>query len=157
MKSSFLMLAVERLLIEAVKEIEGRVYLHALPENGLPANFPFVVLRFADGETEDVENEDSLLIHVGIHEPDSIREAGLVCLDLADTIRRALWSTRLVDEEYELRFPIRVKMPDQEKKQHEFHMFTVVAQWQYPNNDRALESDCWKTSGVITGWPKESI
>lgn len=109
------------------------IYVGGLPYDDEDA-YPFAVLRLAEGSCQEgpqsCECTDKVLIHVGVREPKSLEEGTFDCVSVCDVLRTALWRERILDERYELE-EVRVVLPDPERKQHEYHLLTLVTAWSY--------------------------
>lgn len=139
---------------EAVKEypfpdpsgewLECRVFLHGPPEEQEEAIYPFVVVRWVEGEVYSEEDgktvlRDTVALILGVYSPRSQAEAGLLCAELLDCLRRALWKQRLLARRFELVEPLRASIPDSRQQVHHFHMVTLETVWNSVWPPKALE------------------
>ena len=136
MRSTSLMLSLKRFVDKVLRPEFPRIGLYI---GGIPSDaenvFPFVVLRLSDGDGEGTvdggyECEDKVMLHIGVMEMDDPEEAMLTCLGVSDTLRIALRRARLLENIYELG-SLRVAIPDPERKQHDYHLMTLITSWHY--------------------------
>lgn len=124
-------------------DIAPRVFIHNLPdrlsESGdLPATYPFVIIRLAEGETDDAQNicTDSVLLVVGVWAPESQEQAGLLTAQTLDFLRISLRAKRLINERFELE-EVGFTQPEPQKQWNEYHLATVNTRWNYTIPRRA--------------------
>lgn len=121
-----------------------RVFLHGLPEVQDEGTYPFVVIRWMEGEIESMEDSKTVLrdtvgLALGIHSPKSQTEAGILCAEIIDCLRRAIWKKRILAQRFELIEPLRCSIPDPARQVHNFHMATIETVWNYTWPPKALE------------------
>lgn len=121
-----------------------RVFLHGLPDGQDEETYPFVVVRWQEGEIESLEDartilQDTVLLILGVHAPQSQEQAGLLCAELLDCLRRALWKQRILDRRFELVEPLRSSMLEPGRQQHRFYMASIVTVWNYVWPPKAME------------------
>lgn len=125
------------------------VYLYDLPKNE-PASYPFVLLRLQKSRIEDDFCDDSVAFYLGMHVPDNPEEAGLRCAALGDTLCAAFWRQRIIADRFELQFPLELVQPDPDRKQHDYHLFTLCTFWNSILPSRRLEGDVYGDTQLIT-------
>lgn len=113
-----------------------RVFLHGLPEEQDTETYPFVILRWTDGEISSREDgativQDTVALILGVNAPRAQAEAGLLCAELLDVLRYAFWNKRIIASRFELVEPLRAAMPGPEREIHNFHMATIDTVWNY--------------------------
>lgn len=119
------------------KWLDCRVYLHGLPEEQDDTVYPFVLIRWLEGEVDIDEDggtsvRDIIALVLGVHSPRAHAEAGLLMAELVDSLRRSLWRTQLLAGRFSLQEPLRVTTPGLQRQQmHRFHMATIETVWQY--------------------------
>lgn len=125
-------------------DIAPRVFIHNLPdrlsESGdLPATYPFVIIRLAEGETDDNQCRciDTVVLAVGVWAPESQEQAGLLAAQTLDFLRISLRATRIIDERFELE-ELNVTQPEPQKQWNEYHLATVNTRWNYTIPRRAV-------------------
>lgn len=124
--------------------LDCRVYLHGLPEEQEDGIYPFVLVRWAEGEVQSDQDartslRDNVILALGVHAPRSQAEAGLLCAELMDVLRRALWKKRILSGRFELVEPLKSAMPGIQQQVHRFHMATIETVWDYVWPPKALE------------------
>lgn len=115
---------------------DARVFLHGLPEEPGDAVYPFVLVRWVEGEVSSeadhkVALEDTVGLALGVHSPHSQEEAGLLTADLLDCLRRAIWRQRLLAGRFELVEPLKASIPVPKQRWHTYHMATLETVWNY--------------------------
>lgn len=111
-------------------------------EEVLPNRFPFVVIRWTEGE--DQENADSnsgvdtVALILGVYAPDGPGEAELVTAILMDHLRSALMRNRILASMFDLQLPLSSAKPDPEKRQHNYHIATILTRWNFSEPRRPL-------------------
>jgi len=150
MKTHLLLLALQRFVKAALERdgITAGVFMYALPDDGKAATFPFVLQRLVKGTTDENDNEDVVALHIGVEQSAGDDDAGTVAAGICDTLRYALWTARILEDRFQLVFPLEVRQPDPEKKEHNFHMISMITRWNYVPPDRALGPDVYKTPYV---------
>lgn len=126
------------------QQLDCRVFLHGLPENQDDGTYPFVLVRWQEGDIESMEDSktvlrDSVALVLGVHSPKNQAQAGLLCAELMDVLRRAIWKQRILDRCFQLVEPLRSMMPDADRQQHHFHMAILETVWDYTWPPKALE------------------
>ena len=121
-----------------------RVFLHGLPEQQDEGTYPFVIVRWREGEIESMEDAKTVLretvtLILGVHSPKSQGEAGILCAELLDALRRSLWKKRILDNRFELMEPLRSVMPEADRQQHHYHLAAIDTVWNYIWPPKALE------------------
>lgn len=121
-----------------------RVFIHGMPEDQEDEVYPFVLIRWVEGEITSAPDsrtvlQDAVSLILGVHAPRSQAEAGLLCAELLDCLRRALWKKRIIASRFELVEPLRAAMPGLEQRLHTFHMLTLETVWNYVWPPKALE------------------
>lgn len=122
-----------------------RVFLHGLPEEQEAGIFPFVIVRFTDSEIASERDgqtilRDTVLLALGVYAPKDQRQAGLLCAELLDCLRRAIWKKRLLAEVFELVEPLRASCPDSGRQMHRYHWATLETVWNYTWPPKALDN-----------------
>ena len=92
---------------------DARVFLHGLPEESGDAVYPFVLVRWVEGE---VSSEADHKVALG---------------DLLDCLRRAIWRQRLLAGRFELVEPLKASIPVPKQRWHTYHMATLETVWNY--------------------------
>lgn len=125
-------------------DVSPRVFIHnlsdRLSENGdLPATYPFVIIRLAEGETDDNQCRciDTVVLAVGVWAPESQEQAGLLAAQTLDFLRISLRATRIIDERFELE-ELNATQPEPQKQWNEYHLATVNTRWNYTIPRRAV-------------------
>ncbi len=120
------------------------VYISSLPPKrkdrvaGTPVqgeHFPFVVLRFTDGE--DTEAEGSVLyvrLICGVYAPEEFEDGEMDVFLLISRIRRLLLTKRTFGS-FSLEFPLTYQVGDDEERSqpHPFHLGAVATKWRGPH------------------------
>ena len=120
----------------------AQCFLGNVPEDDhatLPERFPFVVIRWMEGEDEEegVSVEEAALIF-GVYSPAGADEAELVTAALLDHLRQALMRLRILGEVFDLELPLKSAKPDPEKRQHNYHIATIITRWRHRTPRRPL-------------------
>lgn len=128
-------------------DVSPHVFIHNLPdrlsESGdLPASYPFVIIRLAEGETDDNQCRciDTVMLVVGVWAPESQEQAGLLATQTLDAIRISLRAARIIGERFELE-ELNVAQPEPQKQWNEYHLATVNTRWNYTIPRRAMENE----------------
>lgn len=113
-----------------------RVFLHGLPEGQEDETFPFVIVRWLEGEVGSEPDSESLIkdtvgLFLGVYAPRSQAEAGLLSAELLDVLRHALWKQRIVNRRFQLIEPIRATAPEIRQQVHNYHLATIETVWSY--------------------------
>ena len=116
--------------------LDCHVYLHGLPDEQDSETYPFVIVRWLTGEVQSEPDAktvltDTVVLALGVHAPRSQAEAGLLCAELLDCLRRALWKKRLLASRFELVEPLKAALPGLKQQIHRFHMATLETVWNY--------------------------
>lgn len=124
--------------------LDCRVFLHGLPEEQDAGTYPFVVVRWAEGMVESEPDgqtilTDTVALLLGVHAPRAQAEAGLLCAELMDVLRRSIWKRRILAGRFELVEPLKCGIPGQKQQIHRFHMATMELVWNYVWPPKALE------------------
>lgn len=157
------------------KMIDCRVFLHGLPENQEEGTYPFVIVRWQEGDIESMEDSktvlrDTVALILGVHSPRNQEEAGILCAELMDVLRRAIWKQRILANCFQLVEPLRSIMPDADRQQHHYHMAAIETVWNYTWPPKALEEagqsqlrsssmsiDSYSESELALAWAKSKI
>lgn len=114
-----------------------RVFVHNLPDrrddaDEYPASYPFVIVRLAEGETDDSQCRcvDALVLVVGVWAPESQEQAGLLTAQTLDAIRISLRAGRVIDDRFELE-ELGFTQPEPQRQWNEYHLATVNTRWNY--------------------------
>ncbi len=126
------------------KWLDCRVFLHGLPDGQDTDTYPFVIVRWLEGEIESREDArtvltDTVILALGVHSPRSQAEAGLLLAELLDCLRRAFWKKRILARRFELVEPLRCQIVEQQRQQHRFHLASIETVWNYVWPAKALE------------------
>lgn len=112
-----------------------RVFLHGLPDAQDAKTYPFVCVRWVDGELEEADAQagvkETVALVVGVYTPESQEAAGYLLAQLIDALMGIVRRTRLLAQRFQLVLPIQAGIPDPERKWNEYHMATVTTTWQY--------------------------
>lgn len=113
-----------------------RVFLYGLPEGQEEKTYPFVVVRWAEGEIVSEADgrtilTDTVLLGLGVYSPESPEQAGILLAELIDCLRRALCIERILASRFELVEPLRCAMPESGRQMHKFHLATIETVWNY--------------------------
>lgn len=135
------------------------VYLGDLPgdsANDLPERFPFALLQWAGGDLSHGQaptNEglDDVNIIVGVYSPTGPREAELICAAYADFLRALLVRHHLVAARFKLQSPLECRRPAPEKRQHRYHLFTILTRWDYALPGHPLVGNFPVSEGDLNG------
>lgn len=124
--------------------LDCRVFLHGLPDEQEAGTYPFIVIRWVEGTVESEADSQTILTEtvallLGVHAPRAQAEAGLLCAELMDALRRSLWKKRLLADRFQLIEPLRSSIPSQQQQEHRFHMATMETVWNYVWPPKALE------------------
>ena len=117
------------------------------PPDALPGRFPFIVVRWSEGESEEdpgggISNEEEIALILGVYAPQGHAEAELVTAALLDHLRAAFMRSRSIPGEenvFDLVLPLRAAKPDPEKKQHLYHIATLITRWRHMTPRRPLQ------------------
>ncbi|MBD5608190.1 MAG: hypothetical protein HDQ93_04995, partial [Desulfovibrio sp.] len=149
-----LLLALAGFVSETVKDypfpspdgewLDCRVFLHGLPAGQDDGTYPFVLVRWQEGEIQSMEDaktvlRDTVALVLGVHSPKNQEQAGILCAELMDLLRRALWKQRILASRFELVEPLRSVMPEADRQQHYYHMAIIETVWNYTWPPKALE------------------
>lgn len=120
-----------------------RVFLHGLPDGLEDDCYPFVIARWLDGQITSLEDgqtilRDTVALALGVYAPKSQAQAGLLCAELLDLLRRALWKERLLASRFELVEPLNAAIPEAGRQMHEYHLATIETVWNYAWPPKAL-------------------
>lgn len=150
--------------------MDCRVFLHGLPEGQEDETFPFVIVRWLEGEVGSEEDSRTLIkdavgFFLGVYAPRAQAEAGLLTAELIDVLRRALWKQRIINRRFELIEPIRATAPEMRQQVHQYHLATIETVWSYvwpPKafDDPALQPTAppWNEgAGIYAGIKTDSI
>lgn len=122
-----------------------RVFIHGFPEDQEDTVYPYVVVRWLEGEVSSESGNqtlvrDTVALILGVYAPRCQAEAGLLCAELLDCLRRAFWRERILANRFELMEPIRASIPSLQQKIHKYHMATIETVWNYVWPPKALEN-----------------
>lgn len=151
MKTHALLLALRgftRTALAAEKPAPG-VYLYDLPRAEV-TTYPFVLIRLQKSRTEVDFCDDVVAFYLGMHVPNDPEQAGLACAALGDSLCAAFWRQRVIAERFELQFPLELSQPDPDRKQHDYHLFTLCTFWNSILPGRRLEGDVYGNEQLIT-------
>lgn len=152
--SRLLICELEKFVREAVNDypfpspegnwLDCRVFLHGLPDSQDTDTYPFVIVRWLEGEITSQEDAktvltDTVILALGVHSPNSQSEAGLLLAELIDCLRRAFWKKRIIASRFELVEPLRCQIVEQQRQQHRFHLATLETVWNYTWPPKAME------------------
>ena len=143
--SRLLLLSLQDFVKRAVKNypfpdpsggwLDCRVFLHDLPEEQEAATYPFVIIRWLSGETENGDSftnlTDTTGLFCGVYAPRTPAEAGLLLAELLDSLRQKLWTTRILAGKFEQIQPLKIQAADAERQIHRYHLATIETAWQY--------------------------
>lgn len=120
-----------------------RVFLHGLPEGLEEETYPFVLIRWTDGDILEQDTwtvaRDTVSLILGVHSPRDQEEAGLLLAELLDLLRRAIWKERLLCGQYQQAEAPAAAIPDPERRVHKYHLATIKTVWEYlwPSREQA--------------------
>lgn len=149
-----LLLALSTFVAESVRgypfpspdgnSLDCRVFMHGLPEVQDEGTYPFVIVRWQEGEIESMEDSKTVLretvaLVLGVHAPKDQEQAAMLCAELMDCLRRAIWKKRIIARCFELVEPLRSAMPEADRQQHRYHMAVIETVWNYVWPPKALE------------------
>ena len=83
-----------------------QVFLHGLPEGQQEGCYPFVIVRWIEGQIE-LEPDHKTVLHdsvglaLGVYSPVDQEQAGLLLAEMLDCLRRQIWKTRLLAERFD--------------------------------------------------------
>lgn len=128
----------------AGRDAAPRVFVHNLPdrredEDEYPATYPFVIVRLAEGDTDDTlcRCVDTLVLVVGVWAPESQEQAGLLTAQTLDAIRISLRAGRVIGGRFELE-ELGFSQPEPKRQWNEYHLATVNTRWNYTFPRRAV-------------------
>lgn len=144
--------ATSRSLAESLAAIPGtedlgraQVFIGNVPDTGeeeLPERFPFAVIRWLEGESrEEGENIEEIVLILGVFAPSGPGEAELITAALMDHLRLHFMQLRILSGVFDLQMPLTVTKPEPEKRQHNFHVATILTRWQHTTFQRPLQGD----------------
>ena len=119
-----------------------QVFLHGLPEDQEEGCYPFVIVRWVDGQVE-LEPDHKTLLHdsvalaLGVYSPESQEQAGLLLAEMHDCLRRAVWTCRLLAGRYQLE-ELKSAVPPPKQRWHQYHLATIETVWNYTWPPRGL-------------------
>lgn len=129
------------------QDAHPRVFIHNLPDRqtatgDTPATYPFVIIRLAEGETDDngCRCIDTVVLAVGVWSPESQEQAGLLAARTLDFLRISLRAQRLIGERFELE-ELSFTQPEPKRQWNEYHLATVNTRWNYTIPRRAVENE----------------
>lgn len=116
--------------------LDCRIFVHGLPEQLEDGVYPFVLVRWMGGEVSSEPDgrtlvKDNVGLFLGVYAPRSQAEAGLLCAELMDCLRRALWKERVLARRFELLEHLTASIPDMRQRLHQYHMATIETVWNY--------------------------
>ncbi len=121
-----------------------RVFLYGLPANLEEECYPFVIVRWLEGKIESLIDAQTILtdtvaLALGVYAPKSQAQAGILCAELLDVLRRALWKERLLARRFELVEPLLAAIPEPGRQIHQYHLATIQTVWNYSWPPKAQE------------------
>lgn len=121
-----------------------QVFLHGLPEGQQEGCYPFVIVRWIEGQIE-LEPDHKTVLHdsvglaLGVYSPVDQEQAGLLLAEMLDCLRRQLWKTRLLAERFELEGELKASIPTPKQRWHQYHLATLECVWNYTWPPRGLD------------------
>ncbi|MDR2891599.1 MAG: hypothetical protein LBV80_00710 [Deltaproteobacteria bacterium] len=123
----------------------ARCFLGNVPddnEKNLPERFPFVVIRWVEGSSQDQgDNLEQVALLLGVYSPSGPGEAELLTAMLMDHLRGDFMRNRLLADIFDLQLPLESAKPDPEKKQHNYHIATMITRWRHTSPRRSIKGD----------------
>lgn len=117
------------------KDVPPRVFLHGLPDDQGDSAYPFVCVRWTDGEWEEADamagGTETVALVLGVFAPESQEQAGKLLAILIDACAATIRRTRILAKKFERQMPIRAAVPDPERRWNQYHMATITTVWQY--------------------------
>ncbi|MDL2279072.1 hypothetical protein LJC15_00210 [Desulfovibrio sp. OttesenSCG-928-G11] len=115
------------------------------PAEEMPERFPFVILRWMEGEDNEdssaTSHEEQAALILGVFAPQGPEQAELVTAALLDFLREKLLERRLLPESapmFDLVLPLACAKPEPEKRQHNYHIATILTRWNHVSARRPL-------------------
>ena len=123
-------------------QIDGKfdvcnVYRYNVPSTQDTKSYPFLIVRLIECEVEEDFNNgfcdvvSSVAIGLGIFSQDGPEIAGKLLDNLCDTVLYILRRTRTIDDRFNRRMPLNLTVPEPDKQWHDFHMATIISQWDF--------------------------
>jgi len=119
-----------------------RCYFGDVPDDEqsvFPERFPFLIIRWVKGESEeDGGNQEEVALIFGFYAPEGAAQAELISAALLDHVRRALMQLRVLGQSFDLQLPLEAAKPDPERRQHNYHIATIITRWSHQTPRRPL-------------------
>ena len=118
------------------------VFLGALPPKVKDEEaFPFAILRWDAGEDHEDRAEETVEIILGVYAADGPEIAEEWAVSLASRIRRLLRDNPILDQRYELQFPVSARKPDPKRQQNQYHLATIRTTWRISAPEQPMEKE----------------
>lgn len=138
MRSKELLLAVKKEIEEKSSAIfiktPLKVFIHNVPLQAVSeemVNYPFVIIRLSEKEIEEHYTQDTLILALGIYEPNNTEKAGLDLAELQDMLTRLFYENRIVGDFFDVLLPIKASQIEPDRKWHEYHISSLEITFQY--------------------------
>lgn len=120
-----------------------RIFLHDLPEGQEEETWPFVIVRWLEGEIANEDGaarvEDTVELILGVYSPRHPEEAGLLLAELLDAARRAIWKCRILARRFEQIEPLKASSVEPGRQVHKYQLAAIRTVWSYvwPSREQA--------------------
>lgn len=121
--------------------LDCKIFQYGLPEGQEEKTYPFVIIRWLEGEITSQEDQitilrDTVMLALGVYNPGNPRHTAILLAELTDALRRCLWQKRVLASRFELAEPLRCQIVEPQRQQHRFHLASMETVWNYvwPSN-----------------------
>lgn len=90
--------------------------------------FPFALVRLASSQDFEEGGEVTAEILAGVYAQDGQKGEDWLAV-LVDRIRMILLGKRVLEERFELAFPLRCERANLERRERQYHLATITTQW----------------------------
>lgn len=120
--------------------LDCKVFQYGLPEGQEEKTYPFVIIRWVEGEISSQEDQttllqDTILLALGVYNPQDPAHSAILLAELIDCLRAAIWRERVLASRFELE-TLRCQIVEPGRQQHRYHLVTMETKWNYiwPSN-----------------------
>lgn len=122
---------------------DAKVFLHDLPEEQEAETWPFVIVRWLEGEVANEDGAtrltDTVELVLGVYSPNEPAETGLLLAELLDILRRSIWKCRILASRFEQVEPLKASAVEPERRVHQYQLAAIRTVWSYvwPSREQA--------------------
>lgn len=122
---------------------DARVFLHDLPDGQEAETWPFVIVRWLEGEVANEDGAtrltDTVELVVGVYSPNDPAETGLLLAELLDAARRSIWKCRVLARRFEQVEPLKASAVEPGRQVHQYQLAAIRTVWSYvwPSREQA--------------------